>query len=46
MKIAITGASGYIGRHIAALAKKNGHEVVAIDRSSDIDIFCSARQYI
>ena len=39
MKIAITGASGYIGRHIAALAKKNGHEVVAIDRSSDIDIF-------
>lgn len=39
MKIAITGASGYIGRHIAALAKKNGYKVVAIDRSSDIDIF-------
>ena len=39
MKIAITGASGYIGRHVTAVAKTNGHEVIAIDSSSSIDIF-------
>jgi len=32
MKIAITGASGLIGRHIAVLARQRGHEVISYSR--------------
>jgi uncharacterized protein len=32
MKIGITGASGFIGRHTATLARAKGHEVVAFSR--------------
>lgn len=35
MKIAITGASGGIGRAIVAEAERRGHDVVAIDRVED-----------
>ena len=34
MKLAITGASGFIGRRLRDLARQRGHEVVAIGRSS------------
>ncbi len=32
MKVAILGASGWIGSHLAAEAKMRGHEVVAVVR--------------
>lgn len=32
MRIAITGASGFVGRHIARLARERGHEVLALSR--------------
>lgn len=36
MKIAITGASGFVGRHlIAVLAKDTNHELVAVSRNAD-----------
>ena len=34
MKIAVLGASGWIGSHIAKEAASRGHEVVAIVRDS------------
>jgi len=33
MKIGITGAGGLIGRHVAALARERGHEVVGFTRN-------------
>lgn len=33
MKIAVTGASGELGRNLVPYLKQNGHEVVAIDRT-------------
>jgi uncharacterized protein (TIGR01777 family) len=33
MKIGITGASGFIGAHVARLAREHGHEVIAFSRS-------------
>ncbi len=35
MKIGITGATGFIGSHLAAQARQRGHEVVAFSRSPD-----------
>ena len=32
MKLGITGATGLIGRHVAALAREQGHEVIAFTR--------------
>ncbi|MFN0076961.1 MAG: TIGR01777 family oxidoreductase [Prosthecobacter sp.] len=32
MRIGITGATGFIGRHLSASARKQGHEVVAYSR--------------
>jgi hypothetical protein len=34
MKIAVTGASGFVGRRVCKLARDRGHEVVAIGRTS------------
>ena len=33
MKIAVTGASGFIGRHLVALLVRSGHAVRAVHRS-------------
>ncbi len=35
MKIAVTGAAGAIGSHVAEALKKSGHEVVGIDSVTD-----------
>ncbi|MBN2370026.1 MAG: NAD-dependent epimerase/dehydratase family protein [Vicinamibacteria bacterium] len=34
MRIAITGANGYLGRHLTAFLRLKGHEVVGVVRSS------------
>lgn len=34
MKIAVTGASGFVGRRVCELARARGHETVAIGRTS------------
>ena len=31
MKVAVTGASGYIGRHVVDALIRLGHEVIAVD---------------
>lgn len=38
MRIAIAGATGTVGRHVAAEARRRGHEVVEISRSAGIDV--------
>jgi len=44
MKIAVTGASGFIGRHLLPILIKNGHEVIAVVRDknkiTDLHIAC------
>lgn len=44
MKIAVSGASGFIGRHLLPVLIKNGHEVIAVVRDknkiTDLDIGC------
>ena len=35
MKIVVTGASGFIGRHLLPLLMKNGHEVIAMVRDKE-----------
>lgn len=32
MRVVVTGASGFIGRHLVSRLVRDGHEVVAIDR--------------
>lgn len=44
MKIAITGASGGIGRAIVALAEERGHSVVGIDRVEHPDVAANAQR--
>lgn len=36
MKIAITGGTGFVGRHLAAALATDGHEVVAFGRGVDL----------
>jgi uncharacterized protein (TIGR01777 family) len=35
LKVGVTGASGFVGRHVVRLLKEHGHEVVAFSRSPD-----------
>src|SRR4051794_6355700 len=37
-KIAVTGATGRVGRHIVDILKAEGHEVVPIARSTGVDV--------
>jgi uncharacterized protein YbjT (DUF2867 family) len=38
MKIAVAGATGRVGRHVADLLREGGHDVVAISRSAGVDV--------
>ncbi|WP_374774501.1 NAD(P)-dependent oxidoreductase [Streptomyces sp. NBC_01310] len=38
MRIAVTGGDGFIGRYAVEYLRENGHEALAIDRASGIDI--------
>lgn len=37
MKIAITGGTGFVGRHLAERLRAEGHEVVAIGRGAELE---------
>lgn len=37
-KIAVTGATGRVGRHVVDLLEERGHDVVAISRSLGVDV--------
>lgn len=37
-KIAVAGATGRVGRHVVDLLKAGGHDVVAMSRSSGVDV--------
>jgi uncharacterized protein YbjT (DUF2867 family) len=41
-KIAVAGASGRVGRHVVDLLEAEGHEVVAISRSTGVDVVTGA----
>ena len=38
MKIAVAGATGRVGRHVADVLHEQGHEVVAISRANGVDL--------
>src|SRR5689334_14066137 len=38
MKLAITGGTGFVGRHVAEQLKRSRHEVVIIGRRSGVDV--------
>ena len=38
MKIAVTGGTGFVGRHLGARLRADGHEVVAISRRNGVDV--------
>ncbi|MGH3769346.1 MAG: SDR family oxidoreductase [Pseudonocardiaceae bacterium] len=38
MKVAVVGATGRVGRHVVDVLKEEGHEVVAISRSSGVNV--------
>jgi nucleoside-diphosphate-sugar epimerase len=38
MKIAVTGATGRLGRHVVDILEAQGHEVVPISRSTGVDV--------
>jgi uncharacterized protein (TIGR01777 family) len=44
MKIAITGASGFVGRRLQRAARERGHQVIAIGRSSGDRIWDPLRE--
>jgi uncharacterized protein YbjT (DUF2867 family) len=37
-RIAVVGATGRVGRHVANVLETEGHEVVAISRSNGVDV--------
>jgi uncharacterized protein YbjT (DUF2867 family) len=41
-KIAVAGATGRVGRHIAAVLAERGHEVAAISRAQGVDVITGA----
>jgi uncharacterized protein YbjT (DUF2867 family) len=42
MKIAVAGATGRVGRHVVDLLELGGHDVVAMSRSSGVDVVTGA----
>ena len=38
MKIFLTGASGFLGRHLISYLEDSSHEIVAMTRSSSSDL--------
>jgi len=42
MKIAVTGATGRVGRHIVDVLEERGHEPVPISRSNGFDVITAA----
>jgi len=42
MRIAIAGATGRVGRHVADVAKERGHEVVPMSRATGVDVITGA----
>lgn len=38
MRIAIAGSTGTVGRHVTAVARERGHEVVGLSRASGVDL--------
>jgi uncharacterized protein YbjT (DUF2867 family) len=42
MKIAVAGATGRVGQHIADVLAERGHDVVAIARSTGVDVITGA----
>jgi len=41
-KIAVAGATGRVGRHVVDVLRERGHEVVAMSRSSGVDVISGA----
>ena len=42
MKIAVAGATGRVGRHVAEVLTERGHEAVAMSRATGVDIITGA----
>jgi uncharacterized protein YbjT (DUF2867 family) len=38
MRIAVAGGTGTVGRHVVAIARERGHDVVSLSRSEDVDL--------
>lgn len=38
MRIAVTGGTGTVGRHVVAVAKERGHHVVSLSRAEGVDL--------
>ena len=38
MRIAVAGGTGTVGRHVVAIAREHGHEVVSLSRAEGVDL--------
>jgi GDP-4-dehydro-6-deoxy-D-mannose reductase len=38
MRLAVTGVDGFVGRHVAAIAARRGHEVIGISRNGGAEV--------
>ena len=38
MRIAVAGGTGIAGRHVVAVARERGHDVVSLSRSEGVDL--------